>query len=138
MPLSLKTKQVAGVTLIVGLAVVALSLSLRKRIPRFRLGSVGLWRVVHSGLGLLTLVGLIVHTGMRPGSNLNLALSTTFLGLAVLGALAGVLTSLESRVSGSGAMLLRQWRPRLTLLHILLFWPLPVLLGFHIVSVYYF
>ena len=34
--------------------------------------------------------------------------------------------------------LARRWRPVLTWAHLLLFWPLPVLVGFHIVSVYYF
>jgi nitrite reductase (NADH) large subunit len=65
-------------------------------------------------------------------------LASTFLGLNLVGAVTGVVTALESRAAGARAVALRRWRPRIAALHILLLWPLPVLLAFHIISVYYF
>ena len=65
-------KQVSGFT-VLGLSVLILLLSLRKRIRRFTLGDFPVWRVVHAVLGALTLAGLAVHTGGRLGSNLNFA-----------------------------------------------------------------
>lgn len=132
-------KQISGFSLL-GLCVIALGLSARKRIKRFGFGSFGWWRVVHGLLGLSSLGVLIVHTGFRMGHNLNFYLMTAFLGLNLLGAAAGFITAMESAGGGAGraAGFARQWRPWLTWGHILLFWPLPVLIGFHIASVYFF
>jgi nitrite reductase (NADH) large subunit len=131
-------KQTTGFTLL-GLAVLGMVLSLRKRLKWLsKLGNFGWYRTFHTAMGLLCIAGLVVHTGMRMGENLNMLLMLCFLGLNILGAVAGVVTAMESRLEGRAGDLARQWRPWLTWAHLLLFWPLPVLVGFHIVSVYYF
>jgi nitrite reductase (NADH) large subunit len=130
-------KQVTGYTL-VALSLAGLLLSARKRWKRFSRGDYGLWRMAHGVLGLMTLVGLIVHTGLHLGSNLNFALSATFLGLNLVGAMTGLVAAMESRATGARAIALRRWRPRIAGLHVLLLWPLPVLLVFHVICVYYF
>lgn len=131
-------RQITGFSLL-GIAVLGMVLSLRKRIAWLRkLGNFGWYRAFHTAMGLLCIIGLVVHTGMRMGDNLNLMLMLCFLGLNILGAIAGVATAMESRMEGRLGDLARRWRPWLTWAHLLLFWPLPVLVGFHIVSVYYF
>ena len=94
--------------------------------------------MAHGLLGLVTLAGLLAHTGLHMGSNLNYWLMVCFVGINLVGAFTGVITSLESRVTGNSALILRQWRPRITFLHILFFWPLPLLIAAHVFSVYYY
>ncbi|MEM8945403.1 MAG: FAD-dependent oxidoreductase [Planctomycetota bacterium] len=130
-------KQVTGFTLL-GISVAGLLLSLRKRISWFKLGEYGFWRSLHGMLGLMTLIGFLVHTGLRMGHNFTFALAIVFLVLNLLGAFTGVTAALESRFTGPWARTLRAWRPRLTQWHIWLFWPLPALVLFHIISVYYY
>jgi nitrite reductase (NADH) large subunit len=128
-------KQITGFTL-VGLALISLGLSLRKRIKKFaRLGDVGWWKAFHAGLGMMTLVVLVSHTGFRLGQNLNFVLMTNFLAIALVGALAGGVTALEQRLAGPSA---RHLRAIWTGVHIALTWPLPVLVAFHILAAYYF
>ena len=57
-------------------------------------------------------------------------------GTLVVGAAAGVIASQESRTDTAPPAWAKQWRPRLTLLHVLFTWPLPVLVAFHIVIFY--
>lgn len=129
-------KQTTGFVLL-GLSALGLVLSLRKRIKWLsKLGGYRWYRLFHSTLGALCLVGLAVHTGMHMGRNLNFYLMCTFLGLTGLGALAGVVSAIESRGVGHWALRARRWRPVLTWMHIVLFWPLPVLVGFHIAAAY--
>ncbi len=126
-------KQVSGYT-VLGLTVLLLIMSLRKRIRRFTLGDFPLWRIAHVVLGVLTVAGLLVHTGGRLGSNLNFLLMASFLAAIVVGAAAGGLIAFEHRL-GAAAMRLRRsgiWT------HILIVWPIPVLLGFHVLKSYYF
>ena len=130
-------KQVTGYTLL-GIATLALLLPLRKRWPRLAYGNYGMWRTIHSVIGVMTLVGLLVHTGMRMGSNFNLLLAVTFLGLNLSGAVTGAITSWESRTGGELGMTFRQWRPRLTRFHIYCLWPMPILLIIHIACVYFY
>lgn len=131
-------RQITGFSLL-GVATVGMVLSLRKRIKFLgKLGNFGWYRAFHTAMGLLCIMGLIVHTGMRMGDNLNMLLMLCFLGLNILGAIAGIATALESRLEGRVGDIARRYRPWLTWAHLLLFWPLPVLVGFHIVSVYYF
>lgn len=127
-------KQVSGFTLL-GLSTLGLLLSLRKRWAKFSLGNFAWWRVAHVLLGVTILAILLLHTGLHLGSNANFALITVFLLLAVSGAMAAGVSVLEPTLKPRTAKQLRsmtQWT------HLLLFWPLPVLLGFHIVSFYYF
>ncbi|ELP35285.1 FAD-dependent oxidoreductase [Rhodopirellula baltica] len=130
-------KQVTGFSLLF-LMLAALAFSLRKRVKRISFGDYGWWRAAHAAIGTAMLFGLIVHTGVRMGSNLNFVLSLTFMLLALVGGLAGVASSLESKLSGDSAMFMRAWRPKLTWVHIALFVPLPALLAGHVFSVYWY
>lgn len=127
-------KQASGFTLL-GLALLALLMSLRKRWSRFRLGDFAIWRVLHTILGVGVLVALPVHTGGRLGSQLNLLLMVCFLGLMLVGGVAAAVIGLEYRIAPGIAQKMRgNW----AWAHILLFWPVPVLLAFHILKTYYF
>jgi nitrite reductase (NADH) large subunit len=127
-------KQASGFTLL-GLSLVALLLSLRKRLKRFSFGTFANWRIVHAGLGLATLATLFVHTGMNFGRNLNFSVMATFLAIVFAGTLSGGAAALEHKLVGGRGPALRRWT---TWVHIIAFWPLLVLLGFHVLTVYYF
>ncbi|QDT65189.1 FAD-dependent oxidoreductase [Calycomorphotria hydatis] len=130
-------KQVTGYTL-VGVAVIAAALSIRKRWKKLTIGTYGLWRVFHSVMGLICLVGLAIHTGMHFGANLNLLLMLSFLGTLIVGACTGYITSIESRAGKPPPAWVKKWRPRLTWAHVIFTWPLPALITFHILSFYLF
>lgn len=130
-------KQISGYSLLT-ISVLGMAFSLHKRTRFLKIGNYGLWRAVHTASGVAVLAGMIAHTGMRLGANLNLALALTFLLLTFVGAAAGILSGLENRLTGSSAMWARQWRPRLTKLHIWLLWPLPALIAAHIACVYWY
>jgi nitrite reductase (NADH) large subunit len=128
-------RQVSGFALLV-LSVLASLLSLRKRWRAVSsLGAFPGWRVVHVLIGTLTLATLAVHTGARLGNNLNFALMISFGTLNVLGGLAGGLTAIEQRLGGRAG---RRFRAALVTAHVLAIWPLPTLVAFHVLSVYYF
>ncbi len=127
-------KQISGYTL-AGLTLLGLLLPLRKRWPRFSAGSYPAWRAAHAVLGVLALIALAAHTGLSFGINLNNWLMSIFCVAVLLGSFAGGVTALENRIGGAAA---RRWRGRINALHLYAAWPLPVLLGFHITSVYYF
>jgi nitrite reductase (NADH) large subunit len=128
-------KQISGFS-VLGLLLVALLLSLRKRTPLLdRLGRFDAWRLVHIVLGVLVIAGLFAHTGLRLGSGLNLLLMASFGLMLLLGAVSTGVIALEHRIGGSLAQRLRRqslW------LHILLFWPVPALLGWHVFKTYWF
>jgi nitrite reductase (NADH) large subunit len=127
-------KQASGFTLL-GLCVASLLAVLRKRLRRLPPGTFASYRVVHAALGVTTLLAAAVHTGMRLGSNLNFALAMCFITTVLFGAFAGIVTSLERKLSPPhGARLRRAW----TWAHLLAFWPMPVLTAFHVLTVYYF
>lgn len=130
-------KQITGFTLL-GISVIGLLLSLRKRLNWFNFGDYGFWRSMHGVLGTLTIVGFFVHTGMHLGSNFTFALAIVFLALNVLGSVTGIFAALESKTHGDMAQHIRLMRPRLAKMHIWLFWPLPILILFHVISVYYY
>lgn len=125
-------KMASGFTLL-GLSVLSLALPLRKRIPALARTSFSRWRLVHTALGLGTMVVAGVHSGLRLGENLNFWLMAGFLGLIAMGAMSGLVSSLEHRLSQrTGSALRVGW----TRAHVLLFWPLPVLVLFHVLAVY--
>lgn len=130
-------RQISGFTLL-GLTLLGMVFSLRKRWPRFQFGSYGFWRAAHGVLGTAVMIGVAVHTGLRLGHNLNLVLGVCFLLVAFLGAFAGIASSLEAQLDGRVGMLIRRWRPRLTQIHLWITWPLPALIGLHILSFYWF
>ena len=121
-------QQITGFA-VVGLVAVGLILPLARGLGA-RSRSLWLWRTVHASVGALAVAGMVVHTGLRLGSNLNLWLSGAFLLLSVLGAVTAV---------GVGrARSSRGWLRPARRLHIILFWPAMALLGLHVFACYYF
>ena len=125
-------KQISGYSLM-AVFLVGLIISLRKRFSWFTWGKFTSWRFFHSLFGVTSLGVLWAHTGFHFGSNLNFWLMFVFVLLNLLGAVAGIITALEAKGKWP---LARRLRPVLTWAHLVLFWPLPVLLTFHILSVY--
>jgi len=128
-------KQITGYSLM-GIFLIGLLISLRKRFAWFKWGNFTSWRFFHSAFGLTALGALWAHTGFHFGSNLNFWLMFVFVILNLLGAVAGIVSAIEAKGTTSAAMIARRLRPTLTWAHIIFFWPLPVLLTFHILSVY--
>lgn len=128
-------KQFTGFTML-GLLVVGLVVSLKKRVlPEKLLGHFRFWRLWHACSGVVALVLLALHTGFELGDNLNRWLLLNFLALSALGAFAGFAVALEGNLSAHFGRQARQWSHWA---HLLVSWPLPALLSFHILSVYYF
>ena len=127
-------KQVTGFSLL-GLTAIGLLMSLRKRIKLFSWGGFAGWRLVHITLSVLSLVVLVAHTGLNMGENLNFWLLTNFLLLALLGGIVGAVIAQQHRLGLNAGAKVRQWS---FWGHLLLSWPLPALLSFHVLSVYYF
>lgn len=127
-------KQISGFAL-VGLVALGLLLSLRKRVARFKWGHFPGWRVLHASLGLAALFTAFAHTGFRLGYNLNFALMLAFLLSAFTGAVSGAFLAKLNAVQTKPALkLVRGVR----VLHDWVFWPLLVLVSFHVLKVYYF
>ncbi|WP_348719657.1 FAD-dependent oxidoreductase [uncultured Alcanivorax sp.] len=110
-----------------------LLMSLKKRFPGLPLGGFSGWRIAHVALGAVALGLLYWHTGFSLGENLNRWLMLSFLGVGVVGIAAALLTRLQASMPALGRL-----RQGSTWLHILVCWPLPALLAFHILSTYYF
>ena len=127
-------KQVSGFTLLGVMAALAL-VSLRKRLPRLPLGDFAGWRLAHAFLGVVALLALLVHSGGRMGDGLNLWLAAAVMGLVLAGAVAGGVIAGEHRLSVQNA---RRLREGMVWVHILLLWPLPILLAFHILKSYWY
>jgi len=127
-------KQVSGYGLL-GLCVIAAALGLRKRWKKINFGHVDLWRYVHSIIGVAALILLMIHTGVRMGSNLNFVLMTVFLAATMTGSLVGVFMTKNHHWSDLKLAKHRLWWSRV---HHTLLWMLPPLLGFHILTAYYF
>lgn len=127
-------KQVSGYSLL-GLCLIATALAVRKRWKRMNVGHVDSWRYAHSIVGILALLVLMIHTGMRLGENLNFTLMATFIGATLTGSLVGVFMARNHHWSDFKLRKHRLWWSRV---HHTLLWMLLPLLGFHILSVYYF
>ncbi|WP_390617091.1 FAD-dependent oxidoreductase [Maricurvus nonylphenolicus] len=127
-------KQVTGFSLL-GMTIIGLLMSLRKRLGFTWMGKFGYWRLLHSFLGVACAAMLIFHTGFHLGENLNQLLMLSFVGVLVLGATAGAVTGLLHRLPAAQAQTIQK---SLNYLHIVIAWPLPALLAAHIFSVYYF
>ena len=128
-------KQLTGYSILAFFAI-GLLISLRKRLPSWlSLGRFDTWRFAHAGLGSLAVLVLVSHTGLRLGHGLNLWLMVCVTGLLLVGALSSLVVACEHRLKpGLSATLKRYflWS------HILLFWPVPVLLAWHIFKGYWF
>lgn len=133
-------KQTSGYTLL-ALSVMAALLSFRKRwlptaVERW-IGEFGAWRLVHILTGVSALLVLFAHTGFRLGHNLNFWLMLCFLTASLSGAAIGLASALEHRISSSPEKAARL-RSISLWVHVLALWPLPLLLCFHILSIYYY
>ena len=127
-------KQVTGFSLL-GMSTLGLLLSLRKKLRLFTFGDFARWRLLHISLGVACAFVLILHTGFHFGANLNQALLINFLAVIIFGSAAGAVFAFSHKLSATNAKKIRAiW----TWAHIILTWPLPILLSFHILSVYYF
>ncbi|OYW76854.1 MAG: hypothetical protein B7Z37_06890 [Verrucomicrobia bacterium 12-59-8] len=126
-------KQITGFVLL-GIMLLGMLLPARKRLRALaRAGDFSWWRLMHTAVGMASLVALTVHTGFRLGYNLNKVLMLNVLMLAATGSFAGVVVSLSHRLAPAHARWLQTgW----TLLHVLLCWPLLALVVFHILTVY--
>lgn len=127
-------RQITGFTLM-GFAIVMLLVSLRKRFKWLSLGSFASWRYVHVALGVFIGLLLMVHTGAHLGENLNFYLMLGFVSLMLAGAALGGIIAVEHLLKPSAAGKLRK---SLAWAHILLLWPVPILLTFHVINFYYF
>jgi nitrite reductase (NADH) large subunit len=127
-------KQVSGFSLLV-LSLGLAFLSLPKRIRRIHWGDFGGWRAVHAGIGVLVALLLVAHTGLRLGNELNLLLMLAFLGTLLSGAL---LSATSGRQHALPLGFARRARRFSVWTHVLLLWPLPTLLGFHVLKTYWF
>lgn len=127
-------KQVTGYAVLI-LGLVSLLLSLRKRWKRFSYSDVPALRVLHGALGAGALLALILHTGLHLGKNLNRTLMIDYLALVLLGAGAGLFVSQSHRFPPLTA---RNYRLVSFRAHLILFWPLPVLLALHVLGSYYY
>lgn len=127
-------KQVTGFSLL-GMTVVGLLMSLRKRFNVEWMGRFAYWRLLHVVLGLMCVATLILHTGFHLGENLNHWLMLDFLLLIGMGASAGIVIALSHHFKPMQAQRIRKFW---TWMHVLVTWPLPALLAAHILSVYYF
>lgn len=127
-------KQVTGYSVVV-LGLASMLLSLRKRWKRFAYSDVPIFRVVHGALASLALIMLGLHTGLHLGANLNRLLMIDFLALSQLGAVTASVTALSHWWSPSTAQNRRLVSSQA---HLMLFWPLPVLLALHILGAYFY
>lgn len=127
-------KQITGFSLL-GLALLGLLMSARKRLSWGWMGSFTHWRFVHIGLGTLCAFTLILHTGLHMGENLNQWLLLNFLTVLMIGAAAGGVSSIGQKILPGSSAAVRRW---VNWIHIVATWPLPALLFSHVMSVYYF
>ena len=120
------------------LVVLALLLSLRKRIKFINFSKFKYWRLLHIIFNLISLAVLIFHTGFSPGENLNYYLFVNFQIINFLGLLTAMFVFFEYHELIHISVFSRKWRSKITFLHIITFWPFPLLIIFHIVQTSYF
>ncbi|HHT00727.1 MAG TPA: NAD(P)/FAD-dependent oxidoreductase, partial [Thiomicrospira sp.] len=127
-------KQITGFTLL-GLSLLAMSLSLSKRYFHKLKSFFNGMRLIHVVIGLIAVATLLLHTGNLSGEGLNQWLLIDFILVLVIGGLMAMWLGVEHKTATYFASKFRKlfgWG------HILAVWTLPILLTFHIVSVYYF
>jgi ferredoxin-NADP reductase/CRP-like cAMP-binding protein len=120
---------------ILGLVSFAMFFSIHKRTNFWRFINFEYIRILHIVLGILSLLALGLHTGMHLGSNLNFLLMFSFLLTVIFGGLAGYLIYLENIKTEEYYF---RFRELFKTIHWAITWPLPILLGLHILSIYYF
>ncbi|HEY7772747.1 MAG TPA: FAD-dependent oxidoreductase [Marinagarivorans sp.] len=127
-------KQVTGFS-ILAITLLAMIFSIRKKIHDKKLGDFSHWRLAHALLALIAGTLVYLHTGLHAGENLNFWLLANFLAAFAIGAITASAIALAHKIKPSKAQTLRS---QMRWLHILVAWPLPVLVLMHILSVYYF
>jgi bacterioferritin-associated ferredoxin len=127
-------RQATGYTMLT-LGALSLLLAARKRFKWFAVGDVSLFRAIHASLGASIVLVLILHAGFHLGRHLNEALTIDFLTLAGLGSVAGGVTALSHWWSPVTA---RNQRRIWNAIHLVLAWPLPVLVVVHVLCVYFY
>ena len=127
-------KQITGFS-ILGLSIVAVILSFRKRMRKFTNGDFDIWRGVHVFVSVLVVIALFAHTGFRIGSNLNSYLMIMFSAMIIVGSLSAIAIASTHKFD---LVTMTNIRKKLVWGHIIFFWPVPVLLTFHILKSYYF
>ena len=127
-------RQITGFTML-GLTLFSLMLSGRKRLTFWKWLPFSFWRGLHIVLTTSVLGLLFLHTGQSDHQGLNQWLITTFWVVAVL----GFITSLLSwREQASPSVKTKRHKRWAVMAHLLAFWPLPALLAFHVLKVYWF
>jgi nitrite reductase (NADH) large subunit len=97
--------------------------------------------MIHGVLGALTLVVLAVHTSLQLGPlqlgwpPLITLLAIDFLAIALFGAVIGIVTAVSP---GWTLVTSLNRRMRWKRVHLVLCWPLPVLVILHVLQVYYY
>jgi nitrite reductase (NADH) large subunit len=119
----------------VAVCLLSLGISLRKRWKRFQFADVPIFRAVHGVVTAASLLLFFMHTGFSVGNGLNFVLTVAFLAAMVIGAVAGAVFAFSDRWSSLAA---RDRRLRVSWVHILVLWPLPILIALHVVMVYYY
>jgi len=127
-------KQATGFSLL-ALFTSSLLLSLRKRSKWLKFGSFEAWKVAHAAVGVACLVIAFLHTGLRLGQGTDRALVLVFLGSTLLGGATGGWALLLPNLPAEWEQTVRSYLVRS---HIYLLWPLPVLVLFHLIKVYWF
>ncbi|MEM0911156.1 MAG: FAD-dependent oxidoreductase [Pseudomonadota bacterium] len=127
-------RQTSGFTML-GLTALTVFLSFRKRWKKFSIGKFDMWRLIHVLVTTFALATLFAHTGISLGEGVNRWLIINFLLIALVGGASAAIAAIEG---AKPTMSVKRAKRFLVNAHIVVFWPLPVLLAFHILSVYYF
>lgn len=127
-------RQITGFS-VLALMAAGLLVGLRKRLRWFRWLKFERWRWLHVILSTLCIIILFVHTGLGEIRGLNRWLLLSFMAAATMGILTSLLTQLETASPGIANKSFKRW---FTTAHLVSFWPVPVLLALHIVTVYWF
>lgn len=120
---------------ILGVGLLGLLMSLPRRWAWVRSIDFDGWRLMHVGLGIAALILLFLHTGFAMGGLHTTLLMSCFLGLFILGSAAGMVIALQEKISPARTHHYKKWFKRV---HIGMSGLLPVLLGAHIISMYWF
>lgn len=120
---------------ILGMGLLGLLMSLPRRWAWVRSIDFEGWRLMHVGVGITVLMLLFLHTGFAMGGLHTTVLMSCFLGLFILGSATGIVIALQEKFSPARTYRYKKWFKRL---HIGMGLILPVLLGAHIVSTYWF
>jgi nitrite reductase (NADH) large subunit len=125
-------KQVSGFSLL-GLGSAGLALSLRKRLNLLKSFTQAKLRAFHIVIGAFAVLAYMAHTGLRLGANLDRALALVFLGSVLVGGMAALVPWLSRRVTAVARL-----KAKFETVHLYAVWPLPVLILFHVIKVYFF